>query len=61
MRKQIAAANWKMNLSLTQAQELLDAVLAKMPALPANQLVIFAVPFPYLQMAQEKVVGKKIY
>ena len=29
MRKQIAAANWKMNLTLTEGEALLDAINAK--------------------------------
>ncbi len=57
MRKQIAAANWKMNLTLQQGEALLDELLAKKTALSQNQQVIFAVPFPYLPMAQQKVKG----
>ena len=29
MRKQIAAANWKMNLTLQQGEALLDAIIGK--------------------------------
>ncbi len=59
MRKQIAAANWKMNLTLTQGEQLLDTVLAKHHALTTDQQVVFAVPFPYLQAAQQKVAGRE--
>lgn len=59
MRKQIAAANWKMNLTVQQGEKLLDDVLAKTPQLAAHQQVVFAVPAPYLQMAQQKVAGKE--
>jgi triosephosphate isomerase len=59
MRKQIAAANWKMNLTLQQAEQLLDTLLPKLPELKEHQEVIFAVPSPYLQMAQQKIAGKK--
>lgn len=59
MRNQIAAANWKMNLTLRQGQELLDALVPQIPALNDNQQVIIAVPFPYLTSAQEKIAGKK--
>jgi len=55
MRKQIAAANWKMNLTLQQAEQLLDAVLSKPYNFTGRQQVVFAVPFPYLAMAQTKV------
>ncbi len=59
MRKQIAAANWKMNLTLKQGEELLDAILASPHTLSAHQQAIFAVPFPYLSMAQQKLSGKQ--
>ena len=58
MRKQIAAANWKMNLTLTEGEALLDAISAKPHSLLANQEAIFAVPFPYISMAQAKVGAK---
>ena len=58
MRKQIAAANWKMNLSLTEGEALLDAISAKPHTLAAHQEAIFAVPFPYISMAQAKVGAK---
>jgi triosephosphate isomerase len=58
MRKQIAAANWKMNLSLTEGEALLDAINAKPHSLAPNQEAIFVVPFPYISMAQAKVGAK---
>lgn len=58
MRQQIAAANWKMNLTLTEGQQLLDQVLTQSPALQPHQQVVFAVPFPYLAMAAQAVQGK---
>jgi len=58
MRKQIAAANWKMNLTLTEGEALLDAISAKPHSLTPNQEAIFAVPFPYISMAQAKVGAK---
>lgn len=59
MRKQIAAANWKMNLTLQQGETLLDTIIATPHSLTENQQVVFAVPFPYLAMAQQKLAGKK--
>jgi triosephosphate isomerase len=59
MRKQIAAANWKMNLTLTQGEALLDAIIGKPHTLSANQQAVFAIPFPYLAMAQQKLAGKQ--
>ncbi len=59
MRKQIAAANWKMNLTLQQGEELLDAIISKPHSLQPHQQAVFAVPFPYLFMAQQKLSGKQ--
>ena len=59
MRKQIAAANWKMNLSLSQGEQLITELLATDHSLNDNQLAIFAVPFPYLINIQQKLAGKK--
>lgn len=58
MRKQIAAANWKMNLTWQGAGELMDALLKTDHSLAENQLAIFAVPFPYLDAMQQKVKGR---
>jgi triosephosphate isomerase len=55
MRKQIAAANWKMNLSFQQGEKLLDEILGAGIKLSPDQLAIFAVPFPYLLMARSEV------
>lgn len=61
MRKQIAAANWKMNLSLQQSNELLDEILNKDIELSDDQEVVFGVPFPYLLLAKDKVKNHKNY
>lgn len=58
MRKQIAAANWKMNLSLQQGEELLNDILSKPHTLKENQEAIFAVPAIYIPMAQSKLRNK---
>ncbi len=55
MRKQIAAANWKMNCTLQQADELLDAIINEKISCVNNCEVLFAVPFPYLLLAKEKL------
>ena len=59
MSKQIAAANWKMNLTLQEAEILIDDLLALPHTLTDNQFVLLAVPFPYLPMAIQKLRGKK--
>ncbi len=59
MRQKIAAANWKMNLTYQQAEKLLEELIATPHELKENQLAIFAVPAPYLQLANSKLGGKK--
>lgn len=59
MRKQIAAANWKMNLSYQEAETLLDNILKAGIEPVENQHVVFAVPSPYLQMAQGKILNEE--
>jgi triosephosphate isomerase len=61
MRKQIAAANWKMNLTYQQGEKLLNEVLEANIKVSEDQLVIFAVPFPYLIMAKSTVAHEKGY
>jgi triosephosphate isomerase len=61
MRKQIAAANWKMNLNLQQAEDLLDEIVSKNISLGADQEAVFGVPFPYLLVASEKLKGHAGY
>ena len=61
MRKQIAAANWKMNLSYQQGEALLNEILKENISLKAHQRVVFAVPFPYLVMANGAVNAKEGY
>jgi triosephosphate isomerase len=61
MRKQVAAANWKMNGTIQQAETLLTEVLEPNIKLQDHQLVIFAVPFPFLIFAQQFVGDRKNY
>ncbi|MEO5944979.1 MAG: triose-phosphate isomerase [Ferruginibacter sp.] len=58
MRKQIAAANWKMNLTLKEAETLTDDLLSSDFSLNENQLAVLGVPFPYLINIQQKLNGK---
>ena len=55
MRKQIAAANWKMNCTYTEGERLLNDVLDAQIQLKDHQQAVFAVPFPYLIMANSAV------
>jgi len=59
MRKQIAAANWKMNLSLQQGEQLMDELIATEHSLNDHQIALFGVPFPYLITIQQKLAGKR--
>jgi triosephosphate isomerase (TIM) len=58
-RKKIAAANWKMNLTLAEGEQLIDDLMALPHTLEEHQFALFAVPFPYLPMALQKLQGKK--
>src|SRR5688572_27968541 len=55
MRKQIAAANWKMNLTYQEAEKLLNELLDVPSTLSQGQLAVFVVPAPYLKLAQDVV------
>jgi triosephosphate isomerase len=57
MRKQIAAANWKMNLTLEQAETLVSTIMAGSTNAGENQLVVFGTPFPYLLNIKSKIAG----
>ncbi len=59
MRKQIAAANWKMNLTLAEGEQLIKELISEPHELKNDQLVIYAVPFPYLIPIQQLLEGKK--
>ncbi len=61
MRKQIAAANWKMNLTFQQGEKLLDDILNADIKLKDYQLAVFAVPFPYLLMTRSEVEEQRNY
>ena len=58
MRKQIAAANWKMNLTQQQGETLLSEILKSGARPGENGQVIFAVPFPYLVWANSVVANE---
>jgi triosephosphate isomerase len=57
MRKQIAAANWKMNLNQQEAKDLLTNILDKLPKLTDNQQVVFSVPAIYISNAVQQIGG----
>ena len=55
MRKHIVAGNWKMNLTFSEADELLDELMTELEKveLPRDTQVIVCPPFPYLEMASD--------
>jgi len=55
MRKQIATANWKMNLTFQQGKKLLEDVLTAKIVLKENHQAVFGVPFPYLLTAKSEI------
>lgn len=61
MRKQIAAANWKMNLTYQDGEKLLDEILEAAIPMAAHQHTIFAVPYPYLIMTKSEVADEFNY
>lgn len=52
MRKQIAAANWKMNLTRQEAEALINKLSGTAQTTTGNQQIILAVPAPYFQLAK---------
>lgn len=61
MRKQIAAANWKMNCTFQQGEKLLDDILRAEIELSVHQFAIFAVPYPYLLMTRSELEEEQNY
>ena len=59
MRTQIAAANWKMNLTLDQANDLVHNLLGQEVNLNENRIAVLGVPFPYLLMVKEKLKDRQ--
>ena len=62
MRKKIAAANWKMNLTIQEGEQLINEIMNKQYSLQDHQEVLLAVPFPYLSALKSKIApGNNIY
>lgn len=57
MRKKIVAANWKMNLNLTQGAELVNELFNGLPVLNEDKLVIIAPPYTHLTQTAEQLAG----
>ncbi len=61
MRTQIAAANWKMNLSFKEGKQLIDEIIMQEPEPAPGKKVVFAVPSLYLRTARKKIKDKPQY
>ena len=61
MRKQIAAANWKMNLDLEKGTKLLQDIISKNIILNEDQEVVIGIPFPFLINGIELLHKQKNY
>jgi triosephosphate isomerase len=61
MRKQIAAANWKMNLTYQQGETLLNDIIKAGVELKPHQYALFGIPYPYLIMANSEVATEQNY
>jgi len=59
MRLKIVAGNWKMNTSIREAETLIKNTLELSPDEFADQVTIFAVPFPYLTLAAQLINNSK--
>ncbi|WP_047980792.1 triose-phosphate isomerase [Ornithinibacillus contaminans] len=59
MRKNIIAGNWKMNKTLAEATQFVDAVVGKIPADDKAEAIVCA-PFPYLATLVEKSKGTNL-
>ena len=55
MRKQIAAANWKMNKTIEEGIALVKEIINADIKLNNNNEVLFAVPFPYLSTIKDLI------
>lgn len=62
MRKKIAAANWKMNLTIQEGEQLVNELMNKQYYMQDHHEVLMAVPFPYLSILKSKVeLNSKIH
>lgn len=57
MRKKIVAANWKMNLDLTEGAELVNDIFNGSPELNEHKIVVIAPPYIHLTHTGAQLVG----
>src|SRR5690606_12416905 len=61
MRKKIVAANWKMNLTLSEGKSLVEGILAGNRKLSEDRQVVIAPPFTYLPQTVAQLDSEKYY
>jgi len=59
MRRQIVAANWKMNLTLQEGEVLVKEICDGMPAMASHNTVVIAPPFTHIAMVSAGIAGKE--
>lgn len=59
MRKKYVAGNWKMNLTLAEARDLIDGIKAKLPTTPSIDLAVFP-SYPLLFPVAKALAGTPI-
>ena len=57
MRKKIVAANWKMNMTLSEGKYLVSGILQNLPALSDKKRVVIAPPFLNITNTAEQLFG----
>lgn len=57
MRKKIVAANWKMNLNLTEGAELVNDIFNGLPVLNEDKKVVIAPPYLHLHQTASQLTG----
>ncbi|MCW3121873.1 MAG: triose-phosphate isomerase [Flavipsychrobacter sp.] len=57
MRKKIVAANWKMNLNLTEGAELVNEIFKGLPPLSEDRRVVIAPPYLHLTQTAAQLTG----
>lgn len=58
MRKKIVAGNWKMNLNLEEGKNLVEGILAGLPALSEDRRVVLAPSFVHVSQTAQMLEGK---
>ena len=58
MRRKIVAANWKMNMTLPEGNELVNGIVAGLPALGDSRQVVIAPPFISMTQVAGLLKGK---